>query len=183
MESLQNGSRTSLNFHSNKSRSWSKYYHHWTTRGKIYYQVNLCSKIMQSNSTSMATYHPMNNIGKYPKNSNNCNILHTMTLEMCTTNYLHNTGLQITNCGKPASSDKLISRTTTLTHKLAFYFYWISSSFFKNVHFTYDPLKVVQSRNFFIKFWKSFKLWWQILFWKYCIFTICFSHLAWEIII
>ncbi len=42
---------------------------------------------MQSNSTSMATYHPINNIGKYPNNPNNCNILHTMTLEMCTTTY------------------------------------------------------------------------------------------------
>jgi hypothetical protein len=137
---------------------------------------------MQSNSTSMATYHPMNNIGKYPNNSNNCNILHTMTLEMCTTNYLHNTGLQITNCGKPASSNKLISRTTTLTDKLAFYFTEFLHLFFKNVHFTYDPLKVVQTRNFFIIFLKISNCD-DKFFFENTGFLLFFFHLAWEIII
>lgn len=140
--------------------------------GKFCYQENLCSKIMQNNSTSMATYHHVNNIGKYPNNSNNYNILHTMTWEMCTINYLHNTCLQITNCAKPASSNKLISKTTNLTHKLAFHITEFLHVFFKNVHFTCDPLKVFKPA--FFLFWKKFKLWWQCFFWKYLIFNFFF---------
>jgi hypothetical protein len=83
-----------MNFHSQQESKLKQILLPLKDLGKFCYQENLSSKIMQSNSTSMATYHPVNNIGKYPNNSNNCNILHTMTSEMCTTNYLHNTGLQ-----------------------------------------------------------------------------------------